>query len=287
MYRLSSFAILAATVFTFHAGRAQEPSGMAAVSGLAMNDLLNVREKASPLGKTLGRLENGALVTKFECEMVNDYEWCRIAAVDAADVKGWAPSRYLLPLDIEIAERSVVAEAPADPLPPAFNERFGRDTPAPEATDEADVAAVRGLADRLRPAPKPQVEPSAGTMPRPTPRPATTNDTVAVATPAPSPAPAGPAAAAPQTGFIPCARHVGQPMQQCTATVLKRNGNTEADVAIAFPDGGMRIIEFRDKKPSGSDSDAKLTFTREGTLNMIRIGVSERFEIVDALPFGG
>ncbi|RWF13061.1 MAG: SH3 domain-containing protein, partial [Mesorhizobium sp.] len=47
-----------------------------------------------------------------------------------------------------------------------------------------------------------------------------------------------------------------------------------------------RLILFRDGQPSGSDSPDKFRFTREGTLNMIRVGVSERFEITDALALG-
>ena len=59
-----------------------------------------------------------------------------------------------------------------------------------------------------------------------------------------------------------------------------------ADVAISLPDGGSRIIRFRAGKPDGSDSSEPMHFTREGSLNMIRIGKAERFEILDALALG-
>ena len=52
------------------------------------------------------------------------------------------------------------------------------------------------------------------------------------------------------------------------------------------PDGGTRVIGFYDGKPAGANSRGEFRFTREGDLNMIRVGVSERFEITDALAFG-
>ncbi|TIV68820.1 MAG: SH3 domain-containing protein, partial [Mesorhizobium sp.] len=45
-------------------------------------------------------------------------------------------------------------------------------------------------------------------------------------------------------------------------------------------------ITFRDGKPAGSDSPDEFRSTREGSLNMIRVGTSERFEITDALALG-
>ena len=38
--------------------------------------------------------------------------------------------------------------------------------------------------------------------------------------------------------------------------------------------------------PAGSNARSDFRFTREGSLNMIRVGVSERFEITDTLAFG-
>lgn len=87
------------------------------------------------------------------------------------------------------------------------------------------------------------------------------------------------------TGDIPCARYVGQPMTRCSTAVARTGGDT-ADITVAWPDGGTRIIHFRGGKPDSSNSRSDFRFSREGALNLIRIGVSERFEIVDALPFG-
>jgi hypothetical protein len=88
------------------------------------------------------------------------------------------------------------------------------------------------------------------------------------------------------TGQIPCARYYGQPMTQCVARV-KRVGDGSAMVTVAWPDGGQRVILFIDGRADNSDSPETLTYTREADLNMIRVGKAERFEIPDALPFGG
>lgn len=166
---------------------------------------------------------------------------------------------------------------------------------------------------------QPSVQADAGTatVPIPTPRPdlekaradAAGNDSqddvpVQVASAAPAladNAAASPATPAPQivaladpqsfpptwdaTGEIPCARYVGQPMTRCQAGV-RREGTGKADVTVTWPDGGTRVIGFYDGKPAGANARGEFRFTREGDLNMIRVGVSERFEITDGLAFG-
>lgn len=84
---------------------------------------------------------------------------------------------------------------------------------------------------------------------------------------------------------IPCARYVGQPMTRCDASVA-RGENGDAEVTVLWPDGGSRVIRFRSGKPDGSNTLQEFRFTREADLNMIRIGVGERFEILDAIPLG-
>jgi hypothetical protein len=154
---------------------------------------------------------------------------------------------------------------------------------------------------------------SAASVPVPTPRPDPAGAANAKAAPvlaalvrsdpvaAPPPPPAGPsqppavqpsavpspvAASAEPAGEIPCARYVGQPMTGCSVTVA-RIGADDADVTVRLPEGGARLIRFRAGKPEGSDSRGVFRFTREGDLNMIRIGVAERFEILDSVAFGG
>ena len=88
------------------------------------------------------------------------------------------------------------------------------------------------------------------------------------------------------SGEIPCAREFGQPMTLCHAGV-RRLGKGEADVVVTWPEGGERVIRFRAGKPAGSDAAEDIRATREADLHMIRVGKAERFEIPDALPFGG
>jgi hypothetical protein len=111
-------------------------------------------------------------------------------------------------------------------------------------------------------------------VPHPTPRPAR-----------PGEAPASVEAAEKASGEIPCADAFGQPTSACRAAVT-RLGPGIADVVVSLPDGGTRTIRFRGGKPDGSDSPEPLQATREGSLNMIRIGKAERFEILDALALG-
>jgi hypothetical protein len=89
------------------------------------------------------------------------------------------------------------------------------------------------------------------------------------------------------TAQIPCARYYGQPMTQCSAAATRGGTNGEATVTVSWPDGGERVIYFRNGRADESDAPDPLSYTREADLNMIRIGKSERFEIPDTLPFGG
>ncbi|QDZ03048.1 SH3 domain-containing protein [Nitratireductor mangrovi] len=85
---------------------------------------------------------------------------------------------------------------------------------------------------------------------------------------------------------VPCARYFGQPMTTCKVGIVRR-GDGAADVTVLWFDGGARTIRFRDGKPQGSDARAELRYSREATLNMIRVGEYERFEIRDDVAFGG
>ena len=87
------------------------------------------------------------------------------------------------------------------------------------------------------------------------------------------------------TGQLPCARYEGQPMSQCDFGVVRRS-NGDADLTIFWPGDGSRVIVFEDGAPVSSDADEELTANQEAGLHMVRIG-TERFEIVEAIIFGG
>ncbi|RVD55020.1 SH3 domain-containing protein [Mesorhizobium sp. M2D.F.Ca.ET.185.01.1.1] len=227
------------------------------IGGLAPDDLLNIRATASPGGKVAARLPNGAAVKNFGCNVVNGHPWCKVEDTQDAHIVGWAPARYLSPNN--------PAPAPDDGTVPTT----GDSAAAPAETPPPDIATRLGGSEPAEP-------PSAAEIGR-----TAMLDAYGLAVAAA--ANAGSDAPAPDAG-IPCARHVGQPMTRCEISVAHTGG--ESAVTVTWPDGGSRVITFHDGQPSGSDSPDEFRFTREGSLNMIRIGVSERFEITDQLALG-
>jgi hypothetical protein len=91
------------------------------------------------------------------------------------------------------------------------------------------------------------------------------------------------------TTNIPCSMGGGAPTGSCPAGV-KRQGNGSAMVTVTKPDGRTRTIFFANGRATGYDQSqadsGRFSASRQGDLNIIRIG-QERYEIPDALPFGG
>ncbi|TIW18982.1 MAG: SH3 domain-containing protein [Mesorhizobium sp.] len=227
------------------------------IGGLAPDDLLNIRATASSGGKIEARLPNGSAVKNYGCKAVNNNPWCKVEDTQDARITGWAPARYLSPNN--------PASPPEDSAAPA-------DAPQPPPEEpQPDIAARLGGGEPADP-------PSATEIVRTAMQDAYGLAFAAAAT-AQSEAPTPDAA-----GGIPCARRIGQPMTRCAVTVARKDG--DSTVTVTWPDGGARIITFHGGQPSSSDSPEEFRFTREGTLNMIRIGVSERFEITDQLALG-
>ncbi|TIL82366.1 MAG: SH3 domain-containing protein, partial [Mesorhizobium sp.] len=81
--------------------------------------------------------------------------------------------------------------------------------------------------------------------------------------------PGRPAPALGARNEIPCARHVGQPMTSCKAGVV--HTGDKAEVTVTWPDGGTRVIRFQAGRPAGSNASGEFRYTREGSLNMIRV----------------
>ncbi|TIO50237.1 MAG: SH3 domain-containing protein [Mesorhizobium sp.] len=245
---------------------AEEAPGMiiSIVGGLAPEDLLNIRATASPGGKIEARLPNGAAVKNYGCKAVNNYPWCKVEDTQDAHITGWAPARYLSPNN--------PAPAPEDDAAPAAEASSSQeaDLPQPPEAPPPDICARLGGGE---PAP-----PSAADIGR-----TAMQDAYALAFAASTAAQSD--TPAPDTvGGIPCARRIGQPMTRCEVSVARKDG--DSTVTVTWPDGGARVITFHGGQPAGSDSPDQFRFTREGTLNMIRVGVSERFEITDALALG-
>ncbi len=409
--RTTLHALLAAPVlFTALPAVAEEsPLVISIVTGLAPDDMLNVRATASPIGRLQARLPNGSSVKNLGCNDVNGHQWCKVEDVDNPKVSGWAPARYLIPtnpapvadaapLADPVASPAVAADKPAEPAgstpsapqavatasdgaPPSAEPaspsaeaalpspvpqqpappldlaaRLGSaDHPAETAVNSAAAIGRAAMQDAYGLAfaakdnhaaaeipPDPAVQqpaqaqgptqtedgqktggqapdaPAADATPTATAANDPTDDAAAPVTsaiPVPTPRPelagaaqatnpktvdpqaidpqtvarveppTGPARAPDATGEVPCARYVGQPMTRCEASIV-RMGNNKADVTVTWPDGGTRVISFYAGMPAGSNSRSDFRYTREGSLSMIRVGVSERFEITDSLAFG-
>ena len=94
----------------------------------------------------------------------------------------------------------------------------------------------------------------------------------------------------PGTGFhatsrITCVAEPNKPMSQCDAGVKRTAGG--GSVHVTTPDGGSRVINFRDGRVSSTDADAPFRVERRGDWSIVRIGAVEVYEIPDALVFGG
>ncbi|UVK46893.1 SH3 domain-containing protein [Mesorhizobium sp. AR07] len=300
------------------------------VIGLAPDDLLNVRTTASPIAKVETRLVGGESVTNLGCNDINGYKWCKIESTGKVKLSGWAPARYLIPLNpapyVEgetkpadapavAANNEVAADTGGDAAtqpPPDLTARLGgvahpaaSETPVKSAATTAmqdayglALAATETAPTGQIPDPVQDAAPAgdsgtataqdaaqAGSIPVPTPRPEPAGAGPAVDTQTVAELPPQPTALAGGAVEIPCARYVGQPMAGCAANVV-HTGAGKADVTVTWPDGGTRVISFSAGQPAGADAGGDFRFTREGSLNMIRIGVSERFEITDKLVLG-
>ncbi|WP_421659425.1 META domain-containing protein [Leptothermofonsia sp. ETS-13] len=92
------------------------------------------------------------------------------------------------------------------------------------------------------------------------------------------------------SGRLPCAFSAGHPVGECEFGVARAGGGY-ATVVIRKPDGRTRAIFFRMGRAIGADvseSEGQLDFsvTRDGDVYRIHVG-NERYEIIDAIVFGG
>lgn len=284
--------------------RAEEAPFVSIVTDLAPGDLLNVRATASAIGKVKARLPNGSSVNNLGCADVNGHQWCKVEEIGNPQMSGWAPARYLNPInpqavadtDAETTGEGVTAAAeaaspatPRQPLPD-LTARLGATGPETTMT-AADAIGRAAIEDAYRLALAASGNPSTGETDGQAPAaaeqtiqnraanaaPPADAQTVARLQPPGMPAPGA-------RNEIPCARYVGQPMTSCKAGVV--HIGDKAEVTVTWPDGGTRVISFSAGLPAGSNAPGEFRYTREGSLNMIRVGVSERFEISDALASG-
>lgn len=87
------------------------------------------------------------------------------------------------------------------------------------------------------------------------------------------------------TSQIPCVAEPDKPMVQCGAGVKRSAGG--GTVHISTPDGGSRVITFRDGKVVATDASAPFKVERRDDWTIVRVGTVEVYEIPDAFIFGG
>ena len=93
--------------------------------------------------------------------------------------------------------------------------------------------------------------------------------------------------ASPQaSGSIPCKYGPGVPTSSCDFTVTRMAGG-EATVHIMTPDGGERYIYFENGMVSSTDAAGGFETEIEGDLTIIELDTGERYEIPEAVVFGG
>ena len=73
----------------------------------------------------------------------------------------------------------------------------------------------------------------------------------------------------------------------CEAFVIRRSFDGTATVEIRGANAVKRRILFVKGSPVASDSTEPLTYSHEGDLNVVKLGADERYEIPDALIWGG
>lgn len=88
------------------------------------------------------------------------------------------------------------------------------------------------------------------------------------------------------TGQVPCSTAAGQPTGQCDFRVSRGQGGN-ASIWVSLPQGGERYIEFRNGEPITSQANLEVIYEKLNDLYLIRMGGSERYEIPEAVVYGG
>ena len=86
---------------------------------------------------------------------------------------------------------------------------------------------------------------------------------------------------------IACAPPFSAKETTCEAFVIRRGFDGTATVEIRWGDGLKRRILFVKGQASASDAPDAISVVRKGDVNVVSLGSSERFDIPDALIFGG
>ena len=279
---------------------------------------LNIRTEASTTAAVAGTVANDTALRSLGCQAVDGRNWCKVETVAGTPVTGWAASDFLTagsaPSGAAASPQptpAVTAQlpAPTGPIggstaPSAAATLAGTvatqaTTPAP-VTTTAPQPAPAAPAGTTAPADRPTVVstrppvappskiPLGGVARKPvaaaTPAAAVSSAAaLSSAKPAPKPVRDAKATAAANTaaGTLPCSTALGMPTRDC-AYAVTRNGNGNATVRVAWPNGSYREIRFENGVPVPLAHQAS---ERRGDLTVINIE-NERYEIPDAVING-
>jgi hypothetical protein len=86
---------------------------------------------------------------------------------------------------------------------------------------------------------------------------------------------------------VACAPPFGATTRKCDAFVIRRGFDGTATVEVRWGEGLKRHILFVKGKAVAADATDPLAVERRGDVSVVRFGDDERFEIPDALVFGG
>ncbi|MEZ5936041.1 MAG: SH3 domain-containing protein [Alphaproteobacteria bacterium] len=88
------------------------------------------------------------------------------------------------------------------------------------------------------------------------------------------------------TGRLPCSTSIGQPTRPCDFRVTRGPAGF-ASVWVTIGEGRERFIAFREGEPITSEAGLDVRYEKSGDLYLIRMGGKERYEIPEAVVFGG
>ncbi len=292
-----------------------------AVTGVAVNDVLNIRAEPSagsarigaiaPDGRGIRNLgcQGGPTFTEWQAMTEAEREraarnrWCRVRY---GGIEGWVAGRFLTEDSAAAAAPGGGARVPAAPedggprlwqvtgVASALNLRQEPSRAAPIIAQYAPGTLLTNLGCRRAEGRVWCDVQELGGGPR---------GYVAAEFLSPAVSPDGAVATGPDdsavragqgdfdaTGMIPCAQRAGQPMHQCPFGVARAGGGF-ATVVVTKPDGVTRALFFTNGRflsadTSQADGYPEYSGRKEADLHLIRVG-SERYEIPDAVIFGG
>ncbi|WP_439527111.1 SH3 domain-containing protein [Pannonibacter sp.] len=278
------------------------------VTGLQPGDRLNLRAGPGQRFGIIDAVPNGTLLHNLGCEAGGQSEWCKVSLGNEQGISGWVNRRFIAEIRNAPGQPQPQPSAPA-PQPDfadglaggpdywmvtglsgadMLNMRSAPGAGNPVVGKLANGMVVRNLGCRMAGGGR-WCQIATGLNERMT---GWVSGRFLVEAGSPV-APGAPVPVQPQrprppqeiTGLLPCATTLGQPTGTCPFRA-QRGEPGNAAVWIALPSGRERFIEFRGGRVVATDPGLSFAAERVGGLTLVRIG-GERYEIADALPFGG